>query len=112
MLVKIVSDNGSGAATSLGGIVTYFNQGDTTSQGIYLEIPDKMIANLNEPLLQVYSAFGNYVTVFDWVETSETNIINGNTINYTRYTWDVKINPSTGVAENMFGPRHIRLNFN
>jgi hypothetical protein len=105
MLVKNPSSNGSGAATSLGGIVIYFNQGDTNESGIYIEIPRQMITNLGTPLLQVYSATQNYVTVTDWIETNTTNVINDNTINYVRYTWDIKL------GANLFGARYIRINF-
>jgi hypothetical protein len=105
MLVKNPSSTGAGAATSLGGIVIYFNQGDTSTNGIYIEIPQQMISNLGTPLLQVYTPFQNYATVTDWIQTNTTNTINDNEIDYVRYTWDIKL------GANLFGPRYIRINF-
>jgi hypothetical protein len=79
-----------------------FTVGENNSGRQYFEIPT--VWTDDRPLVRIeqFSTVTQWTTDSYWLQTSTTNSIQGNTISYTRYTYNAQIN---------VGARKIRLVF-
>ena len=79
-----------------------FTVGENNSGRQYFEIPTAWTDNRPLVKIEQFSTVTQWTTDSSWVQTSTTNVIQGNAISYTRYTYNAQIS---------VGKRKIRLVF-